>query len=149
VMDVHTLSEILTTTVGCVATTVDASDHDLNDRSDLSPADLAELGLRLPRNPCPAGWWQTTVDQAEHLDQPSFTSSFNKVRWFALRSLEDQGSLTNDSVELDRIESEREYWLGRTEADHLFEIFRLAADQAANVANICPARQRLNSATRS
>ncbi len=107
--------------------TVDATDDDLNERSDLSPDDLAELGLRLPRSPCPTAWWQTTDDQAEHLGQPSFTSSFNKVRWFALRGLEDQASLTNGPAELDRIKSERNYWLGRTEADDLFERFRLAS----------------------
>ncbi|MDH2134941.1 hypothetical protein N5J77_27800 [Sphingobium yanoikuyae] len=121
-MDAHTLSEILATTTGCEATTVDATDDDLDDRRDLSRDDLAGLGLRLPLTPCPAAWWQTTDGQAEHLDQPSFTSSFNKVRWFALRGLEDQASPTNDRAELARIESERDYWLGRTEADHRLDI---------------------------
>lgn len=121
---------------GCDWSTVDASDHDLNDRSDLSPADLAELGLTLPRSPIATTWWQTTDEQAEHLDQPYFTSSFKKARWFALRGIEDQASLTNDRAELARIEGERDYWLGRTEADHVTETFRVADDQAAKVANI-------------
>ncbi|WP_069335772.1 hypothetical protein [Sphingobium yanoikuyae] len=120
-MDTRDLPDLLAGT-GCDWTTVDTTDHALNDRSDLSPDDLAELGLRLPRNPCPAEWWQTTDEQAEHLGQPNFTSSFNKVRWFALRGLEDQASLANDAAELDRIESERGYWLGRTEADHRLDI---------------------------
>jgi hypothetical protein len=134
-MDTHHPRHMLAGT-GCDWTTVDATDDDLDDRSDLSADDLAELGLRLPRSPYPAAWWQTTEEQAEHLDQPYFGSSFAKVRWFALRGLEDQASLTNDPLELSRIEHERDYWIGRTEADHLFETFRLADDQAANVANI-------------
>ncbi len=116
--------------------TVDADEYDLTDLSDLSPDDLAELGVKLRRSPFPAAWWQTTDKQAEHLDQPCFTSMFTKVRWFALRGLEDEASLTNDRAELARIEGERDYWLGRTEADHVTETFRLADDQAANVANI-------------
>ncbi|MBR2269162.1 hypothetical protein [Sphingobium sp.] len=126
-MDAHTLSEILATTTGCEATAVDATDDNLDDHSDLSRDDLAEVGVKLPRSPFPTAWWQTTDEQAKHLGQPSFTSSFNKVRWFALRGLEDQASLTNDSVELDRIESERNYWLGRTEADHHFERLRFGS----------------------
>ncbi len=118
-MDAHTLSEILAMTTGCEATTVDATDDNLDDRRDLSPDDLTELGLRLPRNPYPAAWWQTTDDQAEHLGQPCFTSTFAKVRWFALRGLEDQTSLTDDLAELACIEKEREYWLGRSEADEV------------------------------
>ncbi|QJR03466.1 hypothetical protein HH800_15550 [Sphingobium yanoikuyae] len=134
-MDAHDPLHMLAGT-GCDWSTVDGSDQDLNDRSNLSRDDLAELGLRLPRTPYSTAWWQTTDGQAEHLDQPTFTSSFNKVLWFALRGLEDQASLTNDRAELARIEGERDYWLGRTETDHITETFRLADDQAAKVANI-------------
>ncbi|MGA1851614.1 hypothetical protein [Sphingobium yanoikuyae] len=101
--------------------TVDLSDYDLDD---LTEDDLAELGLMPPRPryvPRRAPSWQTTDAEAEHLDQPYFTSSFNKVRWFALRGLEDQASLTNDRAELDRIGIEREYWRSATEADYFIE----------------------------
>jgi hypothetical protein len=136
-MDTHDLSHILADQ-GAHWTTVDLTDDELADLIDsLSPAEREEFGFdRPPQNPFPDAWWQTTEAEEDFLDQPAFTSSFSKVRWFALRGLADQASLTNDPAELENIRKERDHWLASTEEDQLFDTFRLTALQAANVANI-------------
>ena len=122
-MDTRDLSDMLAGD-GADWSTVDLSDFDLDD---LTEDDLAELGLMparpryLPRR-APA--WQTTDAESEHLDQPHFASQFNRVRWFAIQSLQRAIMLESDPVEASRLTMEAAAMEMMDEADLLIDTLK-------------------------
>lgn len=122
-MDTLPLPDMLAGT-GCDWSTVDLSDFDL---TDLSPDELAELGLTPPRPryvPRRAPSWQTTDAESEHLDQPHFASAFGRARWFALQSLHRAIQLETDPVEASRLTMEAAAMEMMDEADLLIADIR-------------------------
>ncbi|KAK0348710.1 hypothetical protein LTR94_036096, partial [Friedmanniomyces endolithicus] len=83
-MDLHDLAPADLTDMladqGAHWSTVDLTDDDLADFiASLPPAEREEFGFdQSPRNPYPSAWWQTTEAEEHFLDQPAFTSSFQK-----------------------------------------------------------------------
>ena len=104
--------------------TVDLSDFDL---TDLSPDELAELGLMPARPryvPRRAPAWQTTDAESEHLDQPHFATAFGRARWFAVQSLQRAIMLEDDPVEASRLTMEAAALEMMDEADLLIDTLK-------------------------